>query len=115
MGVGHNGDDNDETAEDNEEKEIEALEAKAEEELRKVQSAVFGRMAKNYVALFLSAPQKLKDVVFDNYYDLLSQSVFSCLTTQYPKSRELFNDELKLKLLRVTARWTMGLVPSSLP
>merc|ERR1712228_977439 len=78
------------------------------------QQIVFNRMCKNYVNLFLCAPQKYKDVIFDNYYDVLSQSIFTCFIRQYPKSKALFTNNIKLKILHITSKWTMGCIPSSL-
>ena len=79
-----------------------------------VQQQVFSRMSKNYVNLFLRSPKKHKDVIFDNYYDLLSQSIFTCFIQQYPKSKDLFTNDIKLKILHMTSKWTIGLIPSSL-
>ena len=78
------------------------------------QQIVFNRMSKNYVNLFLSAPQRYKDVIFDNYYDVLSQSIFTCFVQQYPKSKALFTNKMKSKILHITSKWTMGCIPSSL-
>ncbi len=81
---------------------------------KETRDIVFSRMCKRYVKMFLSAPQKHKDMIFDNYYDLMSQSIFTCFVQQYPKSKDLFTNDIKLKILHITAKWTMGCVPSSL-
>eukprot|EP01083_Nonionella_stella_P192578 711751_1 len=68
------------------------LSENASENVQSTQNVVFHRMAKNYV----------------------NQSVFTCFVEQYPKSKDLFTNDVKLKILRITSKWTLGCVPRSL-
>lgn len=87
---------------------------------KEIQNIIFARMCKQYIKLFLSSTsstsstQKYKDIIFDNYYDLMSQCIFTSFIKQYPKSNDLFTNDIKLKILHITAKWTMGCIPSSI-
>jgi len=72
------------------------------------------RMATCFVRIFQRTHNAYKDAVFDNYYDGISQFIFYAFATAYPDSTHLLNSELRSSLLKTTALWTIGCVPSSL-
>ena len=75
---------------------------------------IFSRMCHSYVDLFFQVSNESKDLIFDNYYDSMSQMIFRCFYIQYPKSRKYFNDDFKYNILQMTAKWTIGCIPSSM-
>lgn len=56
---------------------------------------LLGRMAKNYIDLFLSVDGIHKESFFKNYFNILSQGVFYSFFYACPKSRDDLNDNMK--------------------
>jgi len=56
---------------------------------------LLGRMAKNYIELFLTITGTYKQSFFKNYFNILSQGVFYSFFYACPKSRDDLNDNMK--------------------
>jgi len=56
---------------------------------------LLGRMAKNYIDLFLSVTGIYKQSFFKNYFNILSQGVFYSFFYACPKSRDELDDKMK--------------------
>jgi hypothetical protein len=83
-------------------------------ELDNVQGVLEKRIAKNFINFFIRIDDKYeKDDFFKKYFDILSQAVFYALFYAYPKSRQLFNDELKHKLIELFSEKFTGIKISS--
>jgi len=66
-----------------------------EPESQRVTEFLLGRMAKNYIDLFLSVSGSNKQSFFKNYFNVLSQGVFYSFFYACPKSRDELNDKMK--------------------
>ena len=67
------------------------------------------RIAKSYIGLFLSIPDKKEnDVFFKEYFNTLAQSVFYSFFYAFPKSRAKFDNRLKEQLLTTFSKVFTG-------
>jgi len=66
-----------------------------EEDSPAITEFLLGRMAKNYIDLFLSVDGPYKQSFFKNYFNILSQGVFYSFFYACPKSRDELNDSMK--------------------
>jgi len=62
---------------------------------KQITEFLLGRMAKNYIDLFLSVSGVYKQSFFENYFNILSQGVFYSFFYACPKSRDELNDDMK--------------------
>ena len=67
----------------------------------------------NYVSFTIVENVKLDPIIkskfFENFYDIIAQSVFYSLFYAFPKSRSLLNNEMKRKLLNIFSRLFTGM------
>ncbi|CDW78191.1 UNKNOWN [Stylonychia lemnae] len=77
------------------------------------QEFLLDRIAANYVSFTIVENVKLdlqiKAKFFENFFDIIAQSVFYSLFYAFPKSRSLLNNEMKRKLLNIFSRLFTGM------
>ena len=77
------------------------------------QEFLLDRIAANYVSFTIVENVKLDPIIkskfFENFYDIIAQSVFYSLFYAFPKSRSLLNNEMKRKLLNIFSRLFTGM------
>ena len=70
--------------------------------------ALFERMAANYAQLCTHVPKPHRDVVLNQYYNMVAQSVWVALYTAFPTSGALLGLHFKRALLSSVSRWFTG-------
>ncbi|XP_068551562.1 protein FAM227B [Anas acuta] len=75
------------------------------------QDHFFGRIAENFVVLFLLVPIEAKDTFFQVYPDCLSQVIYVTFCEAFPESIKNFDDDFKDGLVDLIFQWISGLKP----
>jgi len=74
-----------------------------------LQDKFFTRIAKNYIALFQSAHQDIRDKFLNEYPRCLAQSIFLALYRGFPDSKPQFTEKFARRLSDLTFEWFAGL------
>ena len=90
------------------------VEKKRGEELKKQLSEILKRISTNYFKFFINLCDddcviKKKDPVLNMFRDFMSQCVFFSLYLAFPKSRDIFNDEFRNKIISLFSYLYNGL------
>lgn len=84
-----------------------------QEDYEPYQEFLLDRIAANYVSFTIVENVRLdpqiKAKFFENFYDIIAQSVFYSLFYAFPKSRSLLNNEMKRKLLNIFSYMFTGM------
>ncbi|XP_071796658.1 uncharacterized protein [Asterias amurensis] len=79
---------------------------------KRTQERIFNRVAHNYVKLLLFARNpKFRDVFFQDYSDLLAQSIYSAFCAAFPNSWRQFDNNFRSDLCTLTSQWVDGTRP----
>jgi hypothetical protein len=84
------------------------------DDLKKLVTEILKRISCNYFKFFINlcdddSPVKKKDPVLNVFHDFMSQCVFYSLYLGFPKSRHIFNDEFRHKIISLFAYLYNGL------
>lgn len=86
------------------------------EELKKTAADILKRISCNYFKFFINlcdgdkdSPVKKKDPILNIFHDFLSQCVFYSLFLGFPKSRHIFNETFRHKIISLFAYLCNGL------
>lgn len=84
------------------------------EELKKTAAEILKRISCNYFKFFINlcdddSPVKKKDPILNIFHDFLSQCVFYSLFLGFPKSRHIFNETFRHKIISLFAYLCNGL------
>ncbi len=90
------------------------LDKRVSEELKKTAAEILKRISCNYFKFFINlcdddSPVKKKDPILNIFHDFLSQCVFYSLFLGFPKSRHIFNDIFRHKIISLFAYLCNGL------
>jgi len=84
------------------------------EELKKTAAEILKRISQNYFKFFINlcdddSPVKKKDPILNVFHDFLAQCVFYSLFLGFPKSRHIFNENFRHKIISLFAYLCNGL------
>jgi len=77
------------------------------------EECLLDRISANYVSFMLTLPVKQKDRFFKGFYDVIAQSTFYSLFYAFPKSRKVFDNNLKRTLLDIFSELFSGMIVKS--